>query len=62
MKGTYLLLSYLINEHLKQNIYPTMQKIQAESYLSVDKSLANSDGSYNLSDLHEVSVQPIIWN
>ena len=36
MKGTFLLISYAVNEYLKQNVYPTMQQLhQATDYLSV---------------------------
>lgn len=35
MKGTFLLVSYAVNEYLNQNIYPTLQQLQAKEYLSV---------------------------
>lgn len=35
MKGTFLLVSYAVNEYLKQNTYPALQQLQADSYLSI---------------------------
>lgn len=71
MKGTFLLLSYLINEHLKQNVYPVMNSMQAApgslknvlapgaKPLTVD---SNNLSTYQTSDIITIETKPIEYD
>lgn len=71
MKGTFLLLSYLINEHLKQNVYPVMNSMQAApgslsnvlapgaQAISVDD---NGISTYQSSAIITVETKPIEYD
>jgi hypothetical protein len=56
MKGTFLLISYVINEYLKQNIYPTLSALHASNYISAVVKEDSEDEENPTYELCEISA------